>query len=195
MILALARTLLQAAGLSSTTMRDDFDHQLLLERFLTSQSDQDFEPLFVSLYPRLRRFFLLHGVPRDVCEELVQDVLLIVYRRAHTVRDRALFMGWAFKVARNRLIRQVQQDRRDAPLEATSAAANTPAAPPGGQLEEWMCCLDESSRQIVLLRFVEDLSYVEIAQALDLPLGTVKWKLFDAKARLARYLKELEVVK
>ena len=50
---------------------------------------------------------------------------------------------------------------------------------------EWMTYLEPAERDLVILRFIEELSYEELAVALGVPVGTVKWRLFSAKKKLA----------
>ncbi len=52
----------------------------------------------------------------------------------------------------------------------------------------WMRFLDPDERQVMMLRYIEDLGYQEIATALGIPLGTVKWKIFHAKEKLRQAL-------
>ena len=54
---------------------------------------------------------------------------------------------------------------------------------------EWVSYLDPAERDIIILRFVEELSYEELAAALAIPVGTVKWRLFNAKKKLAPIIK------
>ena len=54
-----------------------------------------------------------------------------------------------------------------------------------GPFREWMSQMDESEREILVLRFVEDLGYAEISEVLGMPVGTIKWKVFNAKQKLA----------
>ncbi|MBL8188821.1 MAG: hypothetical protein JNK38_12485, partial [Acidobacteria bacterium] len=53
------------------------------------------------------------------------------------------------------------------------------------EFAEWMTCLEPAERDLVILRFVEELSYEELAVALGVPVGTVKWRLFSVKKKLA----------
>jgi RNA polymerase sigma-70 factor, ECF subfamily len=53
------------------------------------------------------------------------------------------------------------------------------------QFLEWMAFLEEDERQIMMLRYVEELEYHEIAEVVDIPLGTVQWKIFHSKKKLA----------
>jgi RNA polymerase sigma factor (sigma-70 family) len=52
----------------------------------------------------------------------------------------------------------------------------------------WMGLLEPVERQVMMLRYSEELGYQEIATALGIPLGTVKWKIFIAKERLSAEL-------
>jgi RNA polymerase sigma-70 factor (ECF subfamily) len=54
---------------------------------------------------------------------------------------------------------------------------------------EWVSYLEPAERDIIILRFVEELSYEELAVALAIPIGTVKWRLFSAKKKLAPIIK------
>jgi RNA polymerase sigma factor (sigma-70 family) len=56
---------------------------------------------------------------------------------------------------------------------------------------EWVSYLEPAERDIIILRFVEELSYEELAIALGIPIGTVKWRLFNAKKKLAPIIKAL----
>ncbi len=60
-----------------------------------------------------------------------------------------------------------------------------PAMLPELQLMEWMKALDPADRDLVVLRFVEGLSYEELAVVFSLPLGTIKWRIFNARKKLA----------
>ena len=50
---------------------------------------------------------------------------------------------------------------------------------------EWVSYLEPAERDIIILRFIEELSYEELSVALEVPIGTVKWRLFNAKKKLA----------
>ena len=60
---------------------------------------------FLTLTPQLVSFFRSHGCARDLSEDLSQEVMLTVYRKAAQIRDRARFRAWLFTVARHALYR------------------------------------------------------------------------------------------
>ena len=161
-----------------------------VERFLTDPSPATFTPLFEDLYPRLLRYFLSHRLDRASAEELSQDVLLAVYRGAAGLRARELFLGWVFKIARNALFKQTQKNHR---VEMVSLAPELAAVTAvydsaGADFRDALAGLEGPDREILSLRYAEELSYQAIATALGLPMGTVKWRLFHAKQSLAAVL-------
>jgi RNA polymerase sigma-70 factor (ECF subfamily) len=175
------------------------DEKQTLELFLHTRTEESFCALFAALYGRVRRYFLLRGLDRMTAEELSQNVLLTVYRRAGELRERELFQGWLFKVARNEMLQHL---RRQPPPDwmidfdslgdqfVNGLAARMPKMPGdgAGQLAEWLAYLEPDERELMRLRFVEELSYEELALAFDTPLGTIKWRLFNARKKLARVI-------
>jgi RNA polymerase sigma-70 factor (ECF subfamily) len=171
----------------------------VIENFLLTGADEDFCALFEAVYPRVRRYFLLRGIEAGEAEEMAQDVMVIVYQRAGEIREKEFFNGWLFKVAKNELARfwrQRQIRNRIAemePLEDELAEQLMTEMQVAGSSDfaEWVSYLEPAERDIIILRFVEELSYEELAVALGVPIGTVKWRLFNAKKKLAPIIKAL----
>ena len=169
------------------------DDRQAIENFLLTRAEDDFCILFESVYPRLRRHFLLRGLQSGEAEDLAQNVMIIAFKSGGEVREKELFNGWLFKVAKNELSRfwrQQQTRNRLAPMEPLSEeVANrllTETELTGiSNFAEWMRFLEPAERELVILRFVEELSYEELALAFGIPVGTVKWRLFNVKKKLA----------
>ena len=174
------------------------DEKKYLAEFLLQQSEEAFCALFEAVYARVRRYFLLRGLDAMTAEDLAQNVLVTVYRRANEIREPELFFGWLFAVARNELLRHVRQAQRQAgtveyePLSEALAEqlVGEPTGFQGLQLQDWLSYLEPAERDLIVLRFVEELSYEELAVALSIPLGTVKWRLFNAKQKLAQIIRD-----
>lgn len=164
-----------------------------IELFLETRAEEAFCALFESLYARVRRYFLLRGLETTIAEELAQNVMFIVYQRAGDVRDRELFHGWLFKIAKNELLRHWRQQRSRSELaqfeplseELLERLSMEMEAVRSLDFTDWMSYLEPAERELIILRFVEDLSYEDLAIALGIPLGTVKWRLFNAKKKLS----------
>ena len=167
----------------------------LIDRFLTSGTEQSFNGLFAALYPHIVRYFSFRGFSNELAEEMAQDVLVAVYRKGSTIRDRALFRPWLFKVAQNTMrqhLRRTQHDPNLRSLEETSVLEReaTAALPENDGFLDMISVLNEDERHVMTLRYIDDLSYEEIASVLDLPMGTVKWKIFNSKSRICASLRQ-----
>jgi RNA polymerase sigma-70 factor (ECF subfamily) len=166
--------------------------KLTLKQFLSTPTEEGFRPLFGYLYPRLYRFYLLQGLEAMLAEDLAQEVLLIVYRKAADLREPELFYGWLFQIARHEMARHWRRKPKlemvsFEPLSVELAARLTTELPLAEQsrLAGWLAKLDPVEREIVTLRFLDELSYDEIALALSIPIGTVKSRLFHVRKKLA----------
>jgi|SRR5271165_793388 len=165
------------------------------ERFLENPSEDSFADLFSVLSPQLIAFFRARGCELALAEDLAQEVMLTVYRKAAQVRDRASFRAWLFKVARNSLCRHYGKQTREVETVEFSdvtdrlvAPSHKSAGPPAFEFLHWMAFLDSREREVMTLRFVEQWEYHEIAAARDIPIGTVQWRVFNAKKKLAPHL-------
>lgn len=158
----------------------------------------------------------LTGNPSDA-EDLAQDALLRCLKALPGFRGDSSVTSWAYRVTTNTWKNRVRSEKRrgfwktlplaalfgggdeeddaptaeppakDAPLDAELETMETGAA-----VQAALMTLDEESRAVVVLREIKGMSYTEISEALTLPEGTVKSRLFRARAvlkdRLARFV-------
>jgi RNA polymerase sigma-70 factor, ECF subfamily len=164
------------------------------QRFLEHGDESSFGEVFRIFSPQLVSFFRRRGHEAGVAEDLAQEVMLTVYRKAGQLRDHKLFRAWLFKVARNAGCRYFAERSRRVPtvdvaerIEVLPAADRTPFAP-ASEFEDWMKFLDDQERETMMLRFVEEWEYHEIAAAKAIPIGTVQWRVFNSKKKLAPHL-------
>src|SRR5450432_154505 len=173
-----------------------FHEESVTNKFLEAQDEDSFADLFNIFTMQLVAFFRTSGCELALAEDLTQEVMLTVYRKATQIRDRTLFRAWMFKVARNVLCRHYGKQSRevntvdlaDVP-DCLAAASHKPAATPAFEFMHWMAFLDSREREVMTLRFIEQWEYHEIAAAQAIPIGTVQWRVFNAKKKLAPYLK------
>jgi RNA polymerase sigma-70 factor (ECF subfamily) len=141
----------------------------------------------------------------DQAEDLTQEIFLKIFRSLATFDRRANFQTWLISVSRNLCIdhyRSVRKERqtidRDVAAEDLSPAAAT--ASPLATLENRdlasllrraLQTLPQSLRVAVLLRDLQELSYLEIAERLNLPEGTVKSRINRGRRELARQVVRL----
>ncbi|HTB14823.1 MAG TPA: sigma-70 family RNA polymerase sigma factor [Bryobacteraceae bacterium] len=166
------------------------------QSFLDSPSEDTFAAVFKVFTPQLISFFRARGCQPALSEDLAQDVMLIVYRKADQLRDRTLFRAWLYKVARSSLCRYYEKQAREVDtidLEKVSDSLITsikaPAATPAFEFQHWMSFLESREQEALTLRFIEEWEYHEIAAAKAIPIGTVQWRVFNAKKKLAPHLR------
>ncbi len=148
-----------------------------------------------------RVYRLAWRMVRDAHEarDLAQEVFLRLWRGLDRYDPSRRFSPWFFRLALNVCLNERKRFRR-APLDFQSmgsedAAFEPPGDGPGAaekadareradRVRDAILRLDPSYRAVISLRYLEDLSYGEVATILDLPLGTVKNRLFRARERL-----------
>ncbi len=164
--------------------------QSVVKRFLEEPDEESFGPLFRTFCPRVLCYFEARGCDASLAADLTQEVMLTVYRHAGALRDRSLFRAWMFQIAHRVLLRQWHKAGRQGEavdLEQLDDRRSARRPSFGGELADAMRCLLPQERQVILLKFVDQLEYREIAAVLELPVGTVKWRVFCSKKKLAGY--------
>ena len=159
-----------------------------------AQDRAAFARVFGHFGPRVKSYLLRLGADQGQAEDLTQEVMLAVWRKAPAYDPRlAAPSTWIFAIARNRRIDALRADKR-AQLDADDPALRPEAdALPDRALDagRWETRLSQALRelppeqaQMLKLAYYEDRSHGDIAQSLRLPLGTVKSRLRLAVGRL-----------
>jgi len=154
------------------------------------------ESLWRSTAERLRRFLYRTLGDGDAANDLVSQTFLEAARGWKRYRGKGSRQAWLFGIARNLVKKELNRRgrQRSVPLEE---AAWVPAAEPPDQqaiLESVWAAIQQLPphlQQTLTLRLADELSYEEIAAALDVPLGTVRSRLHDAVRRLKAQLRSL----
>jgi RNA polymerase sigma-70 factor (ECF subfamily) len=150
---------------------------------------------------------------RTLAEDLAQEAFIRAFNAIDSYNPRYKFSSWIFKIANNHTIDHLRKKRLDtisidgSPHATTSGEAaqtsivvesmdETPEEyvenrELGGLIEQAIAKLRPEYRSVVLLRHVEGYAYDEIADILDLPLGTVKTYLHRARGELKTLLAHL----
>lgn len=165
-----------------------------VERIAAHADRAAFARVFTYYAPRVKGYLLRLGLEAAQAEELSQEVMVAVWRKAATFdRRQASVATWIFRIARNRRIdvfRRDQYARLDAnepmfqPAAETAPDAAAEAGEREGQIRRALADLPEDQRTLVRDHFYEDLSHSQIAERTGLPLGTVKSRLRLAFAKL-----------
>jgi RNA polymerase sigma-70 factor (ECF subfamily) len=151
-------------------------------------------------YESLYRYaFRLSGSAADA-EDLTQEAFRKALTRLSQLREPERVKGWLFRILRNAYLHRVRDERRHrvVPLDALGDVAETPAETlpdiDPARLQMALNELDETFRTPIVLYYFEDFSYRDIADQMDLPIGTVMSRLARGKAYLRSRLVSAETI-
>jgi RNA polymerase sigma-70 factor, ECF subfamily len=148
-------------------------------------SRPDFEALFERYKEAVWRFYRRRLDDPGRAEELVQDVFLAILQGARRYEPRAAFRTYLFGIAYNLLLAERRSSvRRCAEPLPDDLASTAPDAEGALWVRRALATLEPEQREIVMLREYEGLSYLEIAHVMQLPLNTVRSRLFRARMDL-----------
>jgi RNA polymerase sigma-70 factor (ECF subfamily) len=145
--------------------------------------------------------------PREEALNAAQTAFLQAWTRLSTFRGESSFYAWLYRIARNAAITRrrrtspagsLNQLREDSGFEPADSPEHSAPDLPLQQNEEVarvhhaLNSLSEEFRQPIVLREIDGLSYEEIGKILDIPLGTVRSRIFRARQELLERLERLE---
>ncbi|MGL4308921.1 MAG: sigma-70 family RNA polymerase sigma factor [Paracoccaceae bacterium] len=163
------------------------------------QNRAAFSELFDAFAPRLKGFLMLGGTKSEAAEEIVQEVMLTVWRKAAQFDpSRAPVSAWIYQIARNRQIDLMRKERRPMPEPLESPAR---PEPPGDELlaieqeaealRKALARLSAEQREMIEKAYMGELSHQEISSQTGLPLGTIKSRIRLGLERLRHELKDM----
>jgi RNA polymerase sigma-70 factor (ECF subfamily) len=152
------------------------------------------EQLVTAYYESLYRYaYRLSGSPQEA-EDLTQDTFCQAQRKLAQLRDASRAKAWLFSILRNAYLHRVRSARQEQriPFDNLAEIPERPTEPlpeiDAIQLQEALGALPEAFRTPVILYYFEDFSYREIAEQMEVPLGTVMSRLARAKNYLRQQL-------
>jgi RNA polymerase sigma-70 factor (ECF subfamily) len=156
-----------------------------------------FGQLFDHFAPRLKGFVMRSGATPALAEEVVQDVMLTIWRKAAQFDPhKADASAWIYQIARNRHIDFVRKESRPVPDELKGEADSAQDASQivaleqeARHLKQAISELPPDQKDMIEKAFIGDLSHQQISSETGLPLGTVKSRI---RLGLGRLRKELE---
>jgi RNA polymerase sigma-70 factor, ECF subfamily len=175
-----------------------------IEAIATRRDRGAFGQLFAYFAPRVKTFMRRSGLDDASADDLAQETLLTVWRKAHLFDGSAVgASAWIFTIARNLRIDALRRTRRAGGQQMSDVAVEfeiDETLPPdvllaSSQREERvraaLSALSDEQMRVVELSFYEEKAHAEIARILGIPLGTVKSRLRLAMTRLRNLLGEL----
>lgn len=182
------------------TINADLDACLI--RVATSGDREAFSHLYSYFGPRIKGYLVRNGAPGELAEDIAQETLLKVWRKARLYDPaKASASTWIFTIARNLRIDAARRAAKP-DLDPDEPAFQPPEEPRGDDVVERterdekiraaFATLPPNQHEVVQLHFMEDAPHSEIAERLDLPLGTVKSRLRLAFEKIRKELGDLD---
>jgi RNA polymerase sigma-70 factor (ECF subfamily) len=171
------------------------DHILILRCQLR---DREAFAELIDRYQRPLRYFIAHlvGTP-DLADELAQETWLTVLSKIHTLRSAATFNVWLYRIARNKVYQELRRKKVTIELDEGIEAPDDTVDEIGSfedaaQLHRCLEKLKPLYKEVLLLRFLEEMSYEQMADVLDCNIGTVRSRIFNAKLALKKEMEECQ---
>ncbi len=174
----------------------------LLFRIASDRSEEAFRTLFDEYGSKVRNFMLKQGADADLAEDLAQETLVAVWRKAGLYSaEKGTPTTWIYTIARNlrtdhirrqRVWQELTEEHAAAiPSNDTSAEEVVSEREREARVQAVLKQLPPEQLEVVTLAFIEGLPHGEIAERLSLPLGTVKSRIRLAYQKLRVSLEDL----
>lgn len=192
-----AQTSLSKEKILSTKQPQELNNLLL--KIAQSKDREAFVALFNATSSRLKAFAMQCGASHADAEELLQECMLTVWRKAHTFKpESGSAITWLYTIVRNKRIDMARKGRHetvqsdDLWTEEGTEELETDISTEleGAATRNLLLALPEVQKQVVFKVYFEGKSHSEIANDLDLPLGTIKSRLRLAMKKLDTIVKE-----
>ena len=190
------------SGFSNDNQNNLSEWDRLLLRVGSDRDRSAFEKLYEHFAPRLKSFLLRIGSDVSSAEEICQESMIMVWRRAETFNpDSAGASTWIFTIARNKRIDKLRKDNRPLPDLNDPSFFQMPVDKSDDILERVeeeqkiknaLKNLPLEQAKLILSAYYEEKSHRKIADETNLPLGTVKSRIRLAINRLRTQLEESE---
>ncbi len=181
-----------------TMLREDDDPELI--RRVVAKDRRAFETLYQRYVHRLHRYLSRLIPSPELTEEVLDDVMLVVWQNAARYNQTSRVSTWIFGIAHHKALKaraRLASRPTGMPLSDDEATGNespedvTMRGDMGRLLARGLATLSPEQRAVVELTFYQGCSYAEIAEITRAPVNTVKTRMFHARRRLAPLLTAL----
>lgn len=151
--------------------------------------------------PLYRTAFYMLGNEPDALDA-TQDALIKIYKNISSFEHKAKFLTWAQRIVTNVCIDKCRKRKESVSIDEHEYVLNKEGSNfveeqfdrnlMATDIHEAIKRLSERHRAVIIMRYMQDLSYKEIAEALDMPINTVKSYLFRARQQLQSLLQDAQ---
>lgn len=157
-----------------------------------AQSDRDaLTELYRGYHGRLFKFVYRLTGSHTIAEEMVNDVMLVVWRKAESFRGESKVSTWIFGIAYRLAMRRLSKRQKRLLRQVDTFPELADEGPPI-EMEDWvrsgLDALPAAQQMAVVLVFYLGLSYEEVATVTECPVNTVKTRMFHARKKLRQFL-------
>ena len=143
----------------------------------------------------LRYFISRLSANPETAEDIFQDTWLTVIRRIHTLKKIDAFSTWLYRIARNKVYQQFRRKRKLSELNENIAVPNNTendvfSTEDAAKIHKCLKELLPEYKEVLMLRFLEQMSYEQISQVINCRLGTVKSRIHYAKLALKKEMEK-----
>ncbi len=158
--------------------------------------DKDALAELIEQYQAPLRYFInrLSANP-EMAEDIFQDTWLTVIRRIHRLKKTDAFSTWLYRIARNKVYQRFRRKRKLFELNENIAVPNDTendvfSTEDAAKIHRCLKELLPEYREVLMLRFLEQMSYEQISQVINCKLGTVKSRIHYAKLALKKEMEK-----
>ena len=180
---------------SQATPSDAVIMAQLVGRVAAERDRASYRTLFDHFAPRIRAFLLRRGLSPAQADDLTQDAMLAIWRRAESYDPaKAAVATWVYSIARNLHIDYFRKTARASRVDLKDPSLQPVEEPTADELYDRSQSVDavvaalsglpDEQRLVLDLAYMEGCSHSEIAERLDMPLGTVKSRIRLAMDKL-----------
>lgn len=196
-------------GIVAVVEPDELSDEALMTRYRDTGDEADFNRLIERYQREIYRYLVRYLGNATLADDVFQDTFLQIHQKRHTYEEGRAVRPWIYAIASHQAIDTMRRvgrhatrslsasgigDDGESARDGLEAMLESAAEGPLAQLQtderrEWVrkaiASLPDSLRQTLILAYYQDLKYREIAEILDVPVGTVKSRLHAALGKMA----------
>lgn len=126
-------------------------------------------------------------------EDITQSVFIKAYENLENYNEKYKFYSWIYRIAVNETLNQIKKNKRmnkvniNETMDIQDRDEDSRESEMSGQMQAALMKITPEQRSLIMLKHVEDCSYLEISQILNIPEKKVKSRLYDARQQLKRF--------
>jgi len=173
---------------------DQLIEQVLLLR--CQIGDRDAFAELIGRYQAPLRYFISRLLEdTEMTEDVFQDTWLTVISHIYSLKNTKAFPTWLYRIARNKVYQKLRRKQKSSELDENITVPNDTeddvfSAEDAEKVHRCLARLKSHYKEVLMLRFLEQMSYQQISQVLNSNLGTVKSRIYYAKRALKKEMEK-----